>query len=164
AQHQVPGNRGITLTLGDQVEDLALTLGEVRKGDGRCRLREGGEVMNQTLRNGGAEDGFAPADRLNCPHQFVLIGVFEQVATGPMAAKTESSSSNMVMTSTPIRGLLCRMRLVASMPLGPGILRSIRITSGWRVRARVITSSPVPASPITSVSGTELSIVRTPSR
>src|SRR5207248_60079 len=50
-QHQLPGNRSIALALGDQVEDLALTLSEVREGHGRCRRWERSEVMNQALRN-----------------------------------------------------------------------------------------------------------------
>ena len=50
-QHQVSGNRGIALALGDQVKDLALPLGEVREGHGRCRRRERSEVMNHALRN-----------------------------------------------------------------------------------------------------------------
>ena len=37
--------------LGLSHEDLALTIGEVREGHGRCRLRERGEVMNHALCN-----------------------------------------------------------------------------------------------------------------
>jgi hypothetical protein len=53
-----------------------------------------------------------------------------------MAANTEWSSSYMVTTRTPMWGLVRRIERVASMPLRPGMCRSIRITSGCSVIER----------------------------
>ncbi len=56
------------------------------------------------------------------------------------------------------------MRRVASTPLEPGICRSISTISGWSATARVMASSPVVASPATSVSGSAARNARIPLR
>ena len=81
-----------------------------------------------------------------------------------MAEKTESSSSNMVRTTTPTSGSTSRKRRVASMPFRSGICMSMRITSGLTSVARSTASFPVAASPTTSISGSEPSTARRPSR
>src|SRR5215217_3737552 len=70
----------------------------------------------------------------------------------------------MVTTSTPMRGLMCRISRVASIPLMPGIWMSIRITSGCSSLASSIACSPLLASPTTSISGSEPNSPRMPSR
>src|SRR5215217_4856009 len=70
----------------------------------------------------------------------------------------------MVTTSTPMRGLVCRISRVASIPLMPGILISIRITSGCSSLASSTACSPLLASPTTSISGSEPNSPRMPSR
>src|SRR5215472_589964 len=79
AKGEVPRDGSVTLALRDQVEDLPLAFGEVGEGDGRGGLRQSGEVMDHALGDGRAEDGLTTIDGFDCPHQFVLIGIFEQV-------------------------------------------------------------------------------------
>src|SRR5438105_558046 len=83
------------------------------------------------------------------PHIGVLVvTMFEDDDSvfAAMRANTESSSSNIVTTSTPMCGVACTIRRVASMPLMPGICRSIKITSGWTLIAILTASSPLEAS------------------
>src|SRR3954451_128579 len=81
-----------------------------------------------------------------------------------MAAKTDSSSSNMVSTRTATCGLTATISRVASMPLTPGIRRSMTTTSGWWASAAVTAAAPSPTSATTSMSGCEDSDWRSPSR
>src|SRR5437879_12514587 len=62
-----------------------------------------------------------------------------------MAAKTESSSRNMVSTRTPMRGLVRVMVRVASIPLPPGMCRSMTTTSGCNSAASLTASGPLAA-------------------
>ena len=97
----------VVVALRDQLEHLALALGQLGEGlRGVARARHG-EVLDHALGDVRAEDRLAAADRRDGAHDLVLIGALEQVAVAParMAAKTESSSSNIVSTSTPMCGL-----------------------------------------------------------
>src|SRR5919107_1817108 len=80
------------------------------------------------------------------------------------AAKIESSSSCMLMTTMLMCGLVWRIRRVASMPLILGMFRSIRITSGCSSAASEMVSFPSVTSPTTSRSGAERSNALKPSR
>jgi hypothetical protein len=81
-----------------------------------------------------------------------------------MAVKTVASSSNMVTTRTRIRGFAASTRRVASMPPSPGIFMSMSTTSGSSSPLRLMASSPVVASPATSMSGCVERRPRIPSR
>ena len=80
------------------------------------------------------------------------------------APNTYSSMSNVVMTMTAGAESSCWMRRVASRPSPPGMRMSMHTTSGWRCCATVRASSPVLASPITSMSPEAWRIVASPAR
>src|SRR5665647_2241366 len=61
-------------------------------------------------------------------------------------------------------GCLSRMSLVACMPFMPGMLMSIRMTSGFTLSTISMASSPEPASPMTSISSPWLKTALSPSR
>ncbi len=85
-------------------------------------------------------------------------------APARIAANTVSSSSCIVRTRTATCGAPSTSRRVASIPSSPGMLTSISTTSGWVVPARRIASSPVVASPASSMSGAVPSSDRRPDR
>ena len=82
AEHEVPRHPGVVVALRDQLEHLALALGELGerlRGVARARHRE---VLDHALRDVGPEDRLAAADRRDRAHDVVLIGALEQVALG----------------------------------------------------------------------------------
>jgi hypothetical protein len=70
-----------------------------------------------------------------------------------IAATTESPSSNIVRTSTPMCGLCATISRVASIPFRSGIWGSMTTTSGWSSAAHATASAPVAAEPATGSPG-----------
>ena len=79
ADHQPARDIGVAESGGDQLEDLALALGElVDLGGGCLRVRAGGELGNQPPRDRGREQRVAGGDDSDRLQQLVRAGVFEQ--------------------------------------------------------------------------------------
>ena len=88
---------------------------------------------------------------------------FTQYALAPAAiiALATSESSEPAKATTRAVGNTSRIFFVASIPSRPGIPTSIRITSGESSTAFATASSPLAASPTTSISASSPSMVRT---
>src|SRR5215469_17861654 len=83
AQNELVGDIRIALALRDQVEDLALALGQLGK-----RVRHSGrlgcsEEVDETDCDGGAENGLATANGADSPKHLGFFGVVENVSSGP---------------------------------------------------------------------------------
>src|SRR6516164_105844 len=88
AEEQLAGDVGVAAALGEQRQDLAFAFGQF----GECGLlprRGAGEVVQDPLRDGGAEDGFAVGDAADGPFDLLFAGAFEQVAAGAGAHRLE---------------------------------------------------------------------------
>src|SRR5690242_9408367 len=82
AEDELLGDGGVGETLGDEAEDLALAVGQLREGLGRRGRRRGAKVLHQAAGDGWAEDGFAVGDSANGTNGLVAAGAIEQVAAG----------------------------------------------------------------------------------
>ena len=161
------GDVGVGPPLGDQLEDLALALGELGKRGGVDAGRRPREVGHQPARHAGPEDRLARRHRPDRPEQLGPLGALEQVAARSGPDRLEHRLIVVVTSSARGRRRGASRRRSGASPRRrrcPGMLTSIRTTSGWDRRTATTASSPVAASPTTSTSPAVSSSARRPPR
>src|SRR5215212_8387010 len=129
AHEQLPGYLLVALALGNQGEDLLFALGELRE-DALLPRPWDGEEDQDALSHSGAEDRLAACYRSDGVHYPLAAGVFQEVALGSSAHRSENRiivlehSENQHTDTRTCR----RISRVASMPFLPGIFISMRMT------------------------------------
>ena len=86
---RLDGDLGVGPAAGDQLEDLALALGELRERLGVGAGRRPGEEVHQPPGHARAEDRVARRHRADRPDQLRALGALEQVAAGAGAHRRE---------------------------------------------------------------------------
>ena len=85
----VDGDLGVRPAAGDQLEDLALALGQLGERRGSGRRRRPGEEVHQPPGHARAEDRIAGRHRSDGPDQLGPLGALEQVPAGAGADRRE---------------------------------------------------------------------------
>ena len=80
AENEPLGDRRVAVALGDQVEDLALPLGQLGKRLRWCSGPQRCEEVDQAARDRRAEDRLARPDRANGTQHVVFLGILEDIA------------------------------------------------------------------------------------
>src|SRR5579875_2172376 len=150
AEIQPGGDLFVGLAFGDQLQHLALAVGEQID-----RIRDIlPEIAQQRSRNFGADIAIAPRDRTHRIQQFRINRIFQNVAARS-GLENFPHINRLFMHAErqhPDAGIGFTMRRVASTPPTSGMATSISTTSGLSFCARSMASRPLAASPITSIS------------
>src|SRR5271165_6164070 len=101
---QPMGDGGVGPALSDKFQHLAFPVGQLRED---CCWSFARDACQHAGGKPGAHDCIPCGGRVHSPADLLALGALEQVAAcpGSQAAKTESSSSNMVRTTTAMWGL-----------------------------------------------------------
>ena len=156
---------GIVHPLGQQLQHLELTRGQLRAQPAAARpppARAGG---GQLTGDPGRDRGFAARrgpDALDDLVDRRVLDAGSRSAPASSASVTLCSSADTVSTSTRTSGAEADNRWVAAIPDMPGMLRSISATSGCSSPTSRIPSAASPDSPTTTIPRSSSSCTRPP--